>query len=122
MRTPGAVVNLRFTGKVIGGVTGLEHVERSPHVTLRKLQQRLPPIFRYLHTDNIIDNCLLYLWKGDPPFSLDDIVEFLLYLRDRMGGEPEARATTLHRWRDLVDVVANNAKSDVLGVLFNHAT
>lgn len=50
------------------------------------------------------------------------MIELLLYLCDRVGREPETRASTLDRRDDLVDVVTNDAKPDVLGVLFYHTT
>ena len=50
------------------------------------------------------------------------MVELLLHFRDRMRREPETCASALYRWDNLVDVVANDAKPDVLGILFYYPT
>jgi len=39
-----------------------------------------------------------------------------------MRGEPKACAPTLHRRCNFVDVVAYDAKPDVLGILFDNTT
>ena len=122
MRAASAVINLCFSSDVIGGMASLKHVERSPHVSLRELQQCLSPFFRYLHASSVFNVRLFCTGKGNSLFSLNDMVKFLLHLGDRVRREPEARASTLHRRDDLVDVVTNDAKPDVLGILFYHAT
>ena len=57
---------------------------------------------------------------GSSLFSLDDKAKLFFHLRGWMGREPEARAPTLYCGDDLVDVVADDTKPDVFGILLYH--
>jgi hypothetical protein len=59
---------------------------------------------------------------GVLPFRVHNMVQPFLHLHNRQRGEPEPGATALNGRRDLVDIIANDAKADVLRVLFDDAT
>ena len=63
-------------------------------------------------------------FKGsdNSPFSFDHSVESFLDLWHGQRREAEPRAPTLNGWNNLVHVVADDAESDILGVLLDHST
>lgn len=54
------------------------------------------------------------------PFGLNNTVQTFLHLRYGQRREAEPCASTLNRGNDLVDVVADNAEPNVLGVLLDY--
>ena len=56
------------------------------------------------------------------PLAFDDVVQPSLDLLNLQRIEAETRASRLNGGNDLVDVVANDAKADVLGVLLDDAS
>lgn len=58
--------------------------------------------------------------SSDLLFCVNYDVESLLDLNDGQRREPEPGASRLDRGRDLVDIVANDAEPNALGVLLNH--
>lgn len=122
MGIPRAIINGRLVHFVVSRVARLEYVERSPHVSLGKLEEGLFAIGRDLDTvrespSSVIDP----LGSGTPdsPFPLDHLVDLLLDFLFWQGAEPELGASRLDRRRDLVDVIAKDTEPDVLGVLLD---
>lgn len=54
-------------------------------------------------------------------FRFDNRIDALLDFCHWQRGKSESRATTLNRWCNLVDVVAYDAKADVLRILLDHS-
>jgi hypothetical protein len=57
--------------------------------------------------------------SADALLLLDDDLEPLVDLSYRQRAEAETRAARLNCWRDFVDVVADDAEADILGVLLD---
>ena len=55
------------------------------------------------------------------PFSLHDVIQPLFDFYNGQRGKPETRTATLNGWCNLVYIVANDAETNVLRVLFNDA-
>jgi hypothetical protein len=103
----------------------LEDVERAAHVALGELEERCAAVGREDHAGGVSEvSDLVAVPNGNQfgphlPFPVHHIVDLAgdLLLRQRREAEP--RATRLDRGGDFVDVVAQNGKADVFGVLFN---
>lgn len=103
-RVPRTVVHsLLVDSFSVCGMTGLQHVERPPHVSPRQLHQRLFAVACNLDA-----------------FGLDDMVQARLDLIQLQRVEAESCAARLDGLDDLVDVVTDDAEANVAGVLFDH--
>lgn len=65
---------------------------------------------------------ILVLIQTDPLLGFNYINYSSINFFDRQRWETEACTTRLYGWCDLVYIVANNAKANVLGILFNDAS
>lgn len=122
MRIAGADVDSFFVYYRIRSMAGLQNVKSSSHISARELEKGLPSVTCEVDTGQRMSTLARVCPSNHAPFCIYYCLNSLLYLRHWQRRESEPGATTLYGWCDLVDIVANDAESNVARILLYHTS